>query len=182
MIAAMLHQLKASVTLGVVTLGMLLFGSRAEASPRLGAAAFTSDSTACVTFRSEPRRVGDQVLLFLFSPPRIVDGWIREASKGPCNQSAGPEDRGYLVALRYRIPVSDEIGVGLFDPTAHAEYSNGEFIVRTEGARAPLQFRQCTSQEGLHLTAWRGNRRTWHEYWYLGYDLEPNCSDEEAKE
>lgn len=152
------------------------------ASPRLGAALFRPDSSACVTFRGEPRRTGDRVLLFVFSPPRVVDGWIRGRSTEPCNQSGGPEDQSYLVGLRHAISDGDEVGVAVYDLSARVEYSDGEFIVYTEGARSSLQFRQCASQEGLHLTAWRGTRRTWHEYWYLGFGLEPNCTDEEAKE
>ena len=40
-------------------------------------------------------------------------------------------------------------------------------------------FRSCTSNEGLHLTAWTGKaltgRRVWHQYFALGYDVEPSC-------
>lgn len=171
------------LTLGLITLGLLILGGRSVmASPRLGAALLRPDSSACVTFRGEPRRTGDQVLLFLFSPPRVVDGRIREQSAEPCKQSVGLEGQSYLVGLRHPISAAEEVGVAVYDPSARVEYSDGEFIVRTEGASAPLQFRQCASQEGLHLTAWRGNRRTWHEYWYLGFDVEPNCSYEETKE
>lgn len=42
-------------------------------------------------------------------------------------------------------------------------------------------FRHCTSSEGLHLTAWSGvpqkEKRIWHEYYYLGYDTEPDCNE-----
>lgn len=43
-----------------------------------------------------------------------------------------------------------------------------------------IRFRECASSEGLHLTAWRGKplegERVWHEYLYLGYDVEPDCT------
>jgi len=169
--------------IGLITLGFVSLGNGSvRGSPRLGAAVLRPDSSACVTFRGEPRRAGDQVLLFLFSPPRVVDGWIRGQSPESCNQTAGVEAQSYLVKLRHPISEAEEVGVAVYDLSARVEYAEGEFIVRTTGASAPLQFRQCASQEGLHLTAWRGNRRTWHEYWYLGFDLEPNCSDEEARE
>ena len=169
--------------LGLIALGLLdLGGQSALASPRIGAALVRPDSVACVTFRGEPRRTGDHVLLFLFSPPRVVDGWIRGRSTEPCNQSVGLEAQSYLLGLRHSISEAEEVGVAVYDLSARVEYLDGEFIVRTQGASAPLQFRQCASQEGLHLTAWRGSRRTWHEYWYLGFDLEPNCSEEEASE
>jgi hypothetical protein len=45
--------------------------------------------------------------------------------------------------------------------------------------------RSCTSAEGVHLTVWDGapptGRREWHRYVYLGYDLEPTCTDPETK-
>lgn len=45
--------------------------------------------------------------------------------------------------------------------------------------------RSCTSSEGVHLTVWDGappsGRREWHRYVYLGYDLEPTCTDPETK-
>ena len=152
----------------------------AAASPRLAVAEVKADTTACVTFHGDPLHVGDRVLIFLFSPPRVVDGAIRRASPEACNPKALLQGQAYRVALRYAITDSDELGIAVLDPTARTEYLDGEFVVFTEGARSPLQFRQCASNEGLHLTAWRGNRRTWHEYYYLGYDLEPTCSDAEA--
>jgi hypothetical protein len=40
-------------------------------------------------------------------------------------------------------------------------------------------FRICTSNEGNHLTVWSGmplqGKRRWHSYYYLGYDVVPNC-------
>ena len=45
---------------------------------------------------------------------------------------------------------------------------------------APVTLRSCTSNEGLHLTAWRGeplrSRRVFHIYQPLGYDTELSCS------
>jgi hypothetical protein len=42
-----------------------------------------------------------------------------------------------------------------------------------------VRARSCTSQEGLHLTLWSGeplrSTRVWHAYWYLGYDVAPDC-------
>jgi hypothetical protein len=46
-------------------------------------------------------------------------------------------------------------------------------------------FRACTSAEGLHMTIWKGNplegQRKWHYYYYLGYDVTPNCTDSDTK-
>ncbi|MGD0590815.1 MAG: hypothetical protein ABSA44_08460 [Bacteroidota bacterium] len=48
------------------------------------------------------------------------------------------------------------------------------------------EFRLCTSSEGIHLTIWSGKplqgTRRWHRYYYLGYDVEPTCNENEYKE
>lgn len=45
-------------------------------------------------------------------------------------------------------------------------------------------FRSCTSSEGLHFTVWSGRPLTgtllWHQYFYLGYDVEPSCRPAET--
>jgi hypothetical protein len=52
----------------------------------------------------------------------------------------------------------------------------------TESPRIGVaQVRACASSEGLHLTGWSGiplrSERLWHQYYYLGYDVEPDCED-----
>jgi hypothetical protein len=41
-------------------------------------------------------------------------------------------------------------------------------------------YRSCSSSEGIHLTLWSGkplaSERRWHQYYYVGYDLEPDCT------
>jgi hypothetical protein len=160
----------------------LLVAERASASPRLGAAVFKDDTVACVTFRGEPLRAGSRVLLVVFSTPRVVDGRIRGRSKSPCNESVPLEGESYTVAAHDSLSLAGEVCVAVYDPSARVEFLKGAPAVHTEGTKAPLRFRQCASGEGLHLTAWRENRRAWHEYWYVGFDLEPDCSDEEVGE
>jgi len=54
-------------------------------------------------------------------------------------------------------------------------------IARIVDAASDCFSRHTTSAEGVHLTACRENRRTWHEYWYLGSDVEPTCTESEMK-
>ena len=46
-------------------------------------------------------------------------------------------------------------------------------------------FRACTSLEGVHLTVWKGKAlvgiRKWHGYYYLGYDVAPNCTRKDTR-
>ena len=169
------------VVLAVVA-AALLPGSIAAAAPRLGVAVVQADGSACVTFRGAPVRAGEKILLILFSPPRVVDGDVRGKSPAPCDKTLIGDAQAYRVQLRHSMGGSEELGIAVFDAGARAEYRDGEFVVHTREARTPLNFRQCASDEGVHLTAWRGNRRTWHEYWYVGFDLESTCTDEETRE
>ena len=46
----------------------------------------------------------------------------------------------------------------------------------------PLHFfRICASREGLHFSIWSGEplegARRWRAYYYLGYDVEPDCTE-----
>ena len=49
-----------------------------------------------------------------------------------------------------------------------------------DGDGVPESFRSCASSDGLHLTVWSGKplegRRRWHQYYYLGYDVEADCT------
>ncbi len=44
-----------------------------------------------------------------------------------------------------------------------------------------LAARGCTSSEGIHVTLWDGtpleSHAVWHRYVYLGYDVEPSCTE-----
>jgi hypothetical protein len=69
--------------------------------------------------------------------------------------------------------------------------SNRPVRATEEGLAADLEgdgqleyFRACTSTEGLHLTIWKGKplagARKWHNYYYLGYDVTPDCTEKET--
>lgn len=48
-----------------------------------------------------------------------------------------------------------------------------------DGDGVPERFQSCASLEGLHPTVWSGEPlrgvERWSRYYYMGYDLEPNC-------
>jgi hypothetical protein len=52
-----------------------------------------------------------------------------------------------------------------------------------DGNGTPEGFRSCASAEGLHLTMWYGESlttaRLWHGYFYLGYDTESDCLEQD---
>ena len=62
---------------------------------------------------------------------------------------------------------------------------SGSVAMRLSASYPNVQVRSCTSHEGLHLTVWAGtplrSQRLWHQYHYLGYDVEPSCDDRDSK-
>ena len=64
------------------------------------------------------------------------------------------------------------------------QVGTGTIAVRLSAAYPDVQVRSCTSQEGVHLTAWSGTplvtRRLWHQYYYLGYDVAASCDARDA--
>ena len=70
--------------------------------------------------------------------------------------------------------------------------SSRPLTVTEQGVTADLEgdgqreyFRSCTSAEGVHLTIWKGKPlegvRKWHYYYYLGFDVTPDCTENEYK-
>ena len=55
--------------------------------------------------------------------------------------------------------------------------------IAIDRGRPPVRFGVCAGTEGLHATAWAGapllSPRVWHAYYYLGYDVDPTCSEAE---
>lgn len=63
---------------------------------------------------------------------------------------------------------------------------SGDYIsadINGDGNRE--HFRVCASSEGIHLTVWSGEplhgKPKWHQYYYLGYDVESNCTPAETQ-
>ena len=61
---------------------------------------------------------------------------------------------------------------------------NGSRLLAEFDRRMPVdEFEVCTSNEGVHFTIWNGpmsrGERIWHRYYYVGYDLEADCTEPE---
>ncbi|UJP05319.1 MAG: hypothetical protein LZF61_10885 [Nitrosomonas sp.] len=61
--------------------------------------------------------------------------------------------------------------------------NENKILVDMDADGIPEAIKICASSEGVHMTAWSGSfknmSRIWHAYYYLGQDLESNCSTEE---
>lgn len=76
--------------------------------------------------------------------------------------------------------------IAVFRPSNPIRIAGRIVSVDLNGDGRREYFRQCTSNEGVHLTVWSGKplvgKRVWHWYYYLGYDVEPSCKKKDYQE
>jgi len=77
------------------------------------------------------------------------------------------------------------LGVAFIGALQSTKSSSGAVTLRLNAEHPRVHVRSCTSSEGAHLTVWAGvplkSRLLWHQYYYLGYDVEPSCEDAEVR-
>ena len=120
-------------------------------------------------------------------PQKIARAAIDGKVSGNCSQGGVNDEGGACYKLR---AVSgkidrDSIAFGIAKAAGPFAIRGGGVIADLDNDRVDERFRVCASMEGLHLTVWSGRplkgKRQWHRYYYLGYDLEPNCAEGESK-
>jgi len=57
----------------------------------------------------------------------------------------------------------------------------GGLLIDLDGDGRAELLKACPGSEGIHVTAWQGNKRVWHSYMYLGIDIQPACSAAETR-
>jgi len=67
-----------------------------------------------------------------------------------------------------------------------AQMRGDTVLLAVEPGKVSWRFRTCASAEGIHATAWSGvplsSPRRWHAYYYLGYDVDPDCKPADTPE
>lgn len=123
-------------------------------------------------------------LIVLSNRQWVTKAIIKEKSAQSCSDNPDTEDASfYLLQLK---PQNKTLKIKETPAAALAVLSSTPVKVLHGKASLDLDkdgrrefFRECTSNEGLHLTVWTGKplqgRRRWHFYYYLGYDVVPSC-------
>ena len=120
------------------------------------------DGSACATFAKDVAD-GTSFKIAVFDPDGTIEGSVVRLAEKPCDERASLTGNSYVVVTGPKESAID-IGIAMLGP------------------REQISAKMCASTEGLHLTAWADGRRVWHTYFYLGYDVDPDCTDEEWKE
>jgi hypothetical protein len=119
-------------------------------------------------------------LIVLDNPQRVVRARITGKLKSSCAALREATVQGTLYGLNFRSGLLEPGEFAIALPESwKVSVRNGKVIGSQNGQDAILRFRACATAEGLHLTVWENQplvgRRLWHQYVYLGYDLEPTC-------
>lgn len=134
----------------------------------------------CLSLRNANLKASDAVTLVIASKPQsVVRAVVDSKSDAGCPGITDKAESGYL--LRVTMGVAPD-----FQPLIAVVQSpgfrsrDGVVTAKLAGKSGTASFRSCTSAEGVHLTVWRGaalkGTRLWHEYYYLGQDLEQTCT------
>ena len=155
-----------------------------DGRPRMFAAdQDSSGSRLCFESADSTLPAGAQVtVVHAVFPQYAVEGRLGRRSKSPCF----PVPVGSVDSMEYVVDApGDTIGrrglpIIILGKLPKAEMRADTVALEVEPGQTAWRFRTCASEEGTHATAWAGvplsARRRWHAYYYLGYDVEPNCT------
>lgn len=129
--------------------------------------AASDGNAACISVRQPIETLPHHVEIVVpDAPQRVLSGSVTSLLQEPCAALDSRDLEGpFFFALRF---------------TSYDTLSSGELGIAHFAPKQARTFRSCTSNEGVHLTVWASkaleSKRIWHEYVYLGYDVEPSCS------
>lgn len=161
----------------------------------IGIADLTAEHQVCLTVPTQELAVGTKIALISagrrqYLGQATVDRKLTE----PCSEHTGGSEGSSFYLLKLA-PSSSRFGsenagrlpgIALVDPPAGLRTVSGKVSGDLNGDGKRDYFRQCTSREGIHFTAWTGRplrgTRVWNSYYYLGYDVVPNCNEKDFSE
>jgi hypothetical protein len=119
-------------------------------------------------------------------PQTVLEAHVVQ-SRACIDGSGGPAaGRRVVLDLGAAELLPGEPAIGVVDPPRPVAVSGGHATADLDGDGVPARFRACTTQEGVHLTVWRGEPlhgpRRWHAYYYIGHDTEPTCEEADWRE
>jgi len=95
------------------------------------------------------------------------------------------EDTTYVLLMNKHGAAVD-LGFGIIEPPKLTSVQGGIFRADLNRDGSQESFRDCTSNEGVHLTIWSDeplkSPRLWHAYYFLEYDVVPSCVEKDYTE
>ena len=173
----------------IVFLIAALTAAAPAALPPIGVASVRADRS-CALIEGPAVPAGSEVTIVLPDVPQeVVEATIvgPAASCAPVAGRPMPDsDSARLSGYDLRLKGSaDRDGLGIvLVGRIPAKRLSGVYELRASRIYQRVRVRSCASLEGIHLSVWSGtpraSRRLWHLYWYLGFDVEPTCEEDEG--
>lgn len=147
---------------------------------------------ARILIENENLKVGDKVQIVFpeDSQQKISEAEIIRFSE--CKEEFFGDlvhDNRDISPTQYSLKLSDKndknggFGIGVVGTNSRVKIEKNLTIIDLNNDGKDEYFRECTSNEGLHLTVWTGKpllgTRIWHSYYHFNYDTEPNCTDKD---
>lgn len=149
----------------------------------------TSNGGLCLTIYNKDLKANTKVeIVDPEIPQKHTEAKIVERSDKSCSHDpdVGPDEAFYLLIAANEKVVASPVMLGLVKYTSGFVVSNGLLGFNPQSHQSFDFVRSCTSSEGIHLAVWHGlpleGHRVWHWYYYLGYDVEGNCTDADFKD
>ena len=155
---------------------------------RVGVSQVARDSSVCMTIANDELLPGVELILVSPArPQRLTRARVGERRSRPCTE---PGDESGNVDMTnasfYKVEIlgdtlDSSVAIAVVGPTPAVSVRGDVLAVDLDGDGREEQFGQCASSEGIHLSITTpgvsaGGRR-WHQYFYVPYDLEPDCPD-----
>jgi hypothetical protein len=144
-----------------------------------------SPNAGCAAADAADLTIGQPVTIVVLSKPqRLANGVITSKSTAPCAGFVATDLVGpfYEIRLAAASIEQGQLGVLIGKPVSSAQIIEGRAVAHVNGTA--YQFNECTSSEAVHLTVRplvdTQAKLVWHDYVYLGYDVDPTCTDKES--
>jgi len=156
---------------------------------QLGVAEVSNKGDGCLTIMNASLRENDVInLITLENPQSFIKTKIVNKLPQSCSRNTEISNDASFYSFQFNnnkdVTIGPAIAIAGFNGSLKVE--NGKVRGDLNGDGRLESFRLCTSNEGLHLTVWTGEplkgKRLWHEYYYLGYDVEPNCTQRDYRQ
>jgi len=144
-------------------------------------------SGVCFSIRNARLGVKEAVTLVApLEPQSVIGAEVVAASSAGCPGVKDSAMSGYRLRITKGKAPDFMPLIAVVGSSAKFRTEHGVVSANLQGSGKPDFFRSCTATDGVHLTMWKGRPlegvRVWHQYYYLGQDLEPNCSPKDTVE
>ena len=153
--------------------------------------AVKSGANICLSLRGKTLSLNTTVTLVTPSAPQsTAAAQVIERSSSPCPgiQDDASSYTSYQLRLAHGTSSVQENMPLIAAIAPPSQFKKVHEIVEAylsgRSTNRPDTFHSCTSADGIHLTVWQGkplvSKRVWHQYYYLGQDLEQTCTIKET--